>query len=65
MDDHPDIEMPAPSIWPIVLALGMALVAVGVVWTLFISLAGVVVILVAIAGWTWENRSAGQEEDHA
>jgi cytochrome c oxidase subunit 1 len=61
MDDHPEIHMPSPSYWPIVLAFGLTLVAIGVIATIFISLIGVVVILVAIAGWTWENRTAEQE----
>ncbi|MFZ0548951.1 MAG: cytochrome c oxidase subunit 4 [Candidatus Promineifilaceae bacterium] len=64
MEDHPEIHLPSPSYWPIVLAFGMALIAVGVVSTIFISLVGVVVLLVAIAGWTWENRVAEQEEPH-
>lgn len=61
MDDHPEIHMPSPSYWPIVLAFGLTLVASGVVSSIFVGLAGVAVILVAIAGWTWENRTAGQE----
>lgn len=64
MDDHPEIHMPSPSYWPIVLALGMTLVAIGVVASIVISLVGLIVILVAIAGWAWENRSATQEVYH-
>lgn len=66
MDDHSeiDIHLPSPSYWPIVLAMGMTFVAVGVVSSILISLAGLVVILVATAGWTFENRVAAQEENH-
>jgi len=64
MDEHPEIHLPAPSFWPIVLAFGMALIAVGVVSTIIVSIVGVVVLLVAIAGWTLENRAAGQEAHH-
>ena len=61
MDDHPDIHLPAPSYWPIVLALAMTLVAAGLVFNVFLSMVGVIGILAAIAGWTWENRTAEQE----
>lgn len=64
MKDHPEIHLPSPSYWPIILAFGMTLMAVGVVSTIFISLVGVVVLFAAIVGWTWENRDAEQEEEH-
>ncbi len=61
---QPDIHMPAPSYWPIALAFGLALIAIGVVSTIYISLVGVIVLLVAIAGWTMENRKANAEDHH-
>jgi len=64
MSEKPEIHLPSPSFWPIVLAFGMALIAVGVVSTIIVSIVGVVVLLVAIAGWTLENRVAGQEAHH-
>jgi cytochrome c oxidase subunit 1 len=64
MSEKPEIHLPSPSFWPIALAFGMALIAVGVVSTIIVSIVGVVVLLVAIAGWTLENRAAGQEAHH-
>jgi len=64
MNEHPEIHLPSPSFWPIVLAFGLALIAVGVVSTFIVSIVGVVVLLVAIAGWTLENRATGQERHH-
>jgi len=64
MEDHPEIHLPSPSYWPIVLAFSMALIAVGVVSTILVSILGIIVLLVAIGGWTWENRVAELEEDH-
>ncbi len=61
MEEHHDIHVPGPSYWPIVLAAGLALIAVGVVSSFVISLVGVIVLLVAIGGWAMENRS---EEAH-
>jgi cytochrome c oxidase subunit I len=64
MKEQPEIHLPSPSFWPIVLAFGLALIAVGVVSTIVVSIVGVIVLLVAIAGWTLENRAAGQEGHH-
>jgi len=64
MNEKPEIHLPASSFWPIVLAFGMALIAIGVVSTVIVSIVGVVVLLVAIAGWTLENRATGQEAHH-
>ncbi len=54
---HDEIEMPAPSFWPIVLAFGLLLMAAGVIFSLIISAVGVIILLVALVGWTLENRS--------
>jgi len=62
MHEGPEIHLPAPSFWPIVLALGFSLIAIGVVSSIFVSIIGVVLTLFAIAGWTLENRSVIQEE---
>ncbi len=64
MEDRPDIHLPSPSYWPIVLAFGLVLIAIGVVSSFIVSIVGIIVMLVAIAGWTLENRAAGQEEHH-
>ncbi len=63
-ESQPNIHLPAPSYWPITLAFGLALIAIGVVSTIYISLVGVIVLLVAIAGWTMENRKANAEDHH-
>jgi cytochrome c oxidase subunit 1 len=62
MEEKHDIHIPAPSFWPIVLAGGLVLMAVGMVSTLVVSIVGVIVLFVAVAGWAMENRS--QEESH-
>jgi cytochrome c oxidase subunit 1 len=64
MNDESKIHLPAPSFWPITLAFGLALLAVGVVSNIIISIVGVIVLLVAIAGWTLENRSGSEKEEH-
>ncbi len=72
---HDKIEMPAPSFWPIVLAFGLLLMAIGVLFSWIISVVGVIILLVSLVGWTLENRSEsddsgeldlaeGEEEKH-
>ena len=63
MKEHPDIHVPGPSYWPIVLAGGLVLIAIGVVSSFIISLVGILVLLTAIGGWAMENR-AEEEADH-
>jgi cytochrome c oxidase subunit 1 len=59
MKEQPDIHVPAPSFWPVLLAGGLLLIAIGVVSTIIVSLVGALVLLAAIGGWAMENREAG------
>jgi hypothetical protein len=54
--ETPEVEVTEPSIWPILLAAGVSLVAAGIVSTLVVSLIGVIWLLAVIAGWVHENR---------
>jgi cytochrome c oxidase subunit 1 len=63
--NKPAVHLPQPSWWPIVLALGVLLIALGVVFTWIIGLLGVVVLLGAIVGWTLENRATPVHEEAA
>jgi hypothetical protein len=56
------LSSPKYSYWPIVLAAAVAFIAIGIVWNIVISVFGLVMLLVAIVGWIWENRSAEQEQ---
>ncbi|HEX3987494.1 MAG TPA: hypothetical protein VHX13_12890 [Acidobacteriaceae bacterium] len=46
-----EIQLPAPTHWPIVLAFGCAMAAAGLVTTLWVSLFGAVLILSGCIGW--------------
>ena len=61
--DTSSIPTPEPSIWPIVLAAGLVMMAAGVLATLIATGIGLVILLSAIVGWTQENRVRSQEED--
>jgi hypothetical protein len=48
---------PTTSIWPIILAAGIALIVTGLLFSLFLSLVGVILVIFALAGWTQEVRT--------
>jgi cytochrome c oxidase subunit 1 len=60
----PDIHLPPPSFWPIVLAAGMTLMAIGIIFTVIVAAVGLVVMMAAIIGWTAENREITRHEEH-
>jgi len=49
-------KLPRPTYWPGVLAFGIVLIAWGPVTSIIIALIGIVVSLIAIAGWIGELR---------
>jgi|WetSurMetagenome_2_1015567.scaffolds.fasta_scaffold148094_2 hypothetical protein len=51
-----DLETPTYSFWPLLLAVGILLIAVGIVWTIGITILGLVITFASIVGWVWENR---------
>src|SRR5262249_16438139 len=56
------IHMPAPSIYPLVLAAGLLLMAVGALTRLDIVAIGGIVVLLAILGMGFEYPAFGEEE---
>ena len=55
MDDYTQptgtIQLPAPTAWPMVLALGISLMLAGMLTHWAISLLGLIMALPAIVGW--------------
>jgi len=47
---NPD-EIPLPTYWPVVLGVGIVLMAFGVVTTFLVSLIGLILFLIALFGW--------------
>ena len=52
----PPEPMPNPTYWPMVLALGIMLLAWGLVTSIFISGVGILVFAIALTGWIGEIR---------
>ena len=51
-DQHP--HLPSPSYWPIVLAFGLPLVALGLIYTLWLTGIGLLFVMGAMFGWSLE-----------
>ncbi|HVA21446.1 MAG TPA: cytochrome c oxidase subunit 4 [Candidatus Micrarchaeia archaeon] len=50
------IHLPPPSYWPIVLAVGMAMALIGVITQYVVVAIGLLITLVALAGWIRDAR---------
>ena len=70
VDPHPGdhsegIHLPKPSVTPLIFGLGFALVAFGIIFTVYpLSGVGLAVLLLAVGGWLWGNireRAHGTE----
>jgi hypothetical protein len=48
------VELPARTAWPLVLALGIALLSAGVATNLALSAVGAVLSVVGLGGWIWQ-----------
>src|ERR1700691_5562290 len=49
------VEMPRPTVWPLVLAVGVGLVAAGVATQFALSIIGAVLLFVGLGGWVSQN----------
>lgn len=52
----PAEDLPQPTYWPAVLALGIILMLWGIVTTFIISAVGLILFLIALGGWIGELR---------
>src|SRR5690349_22973965 len=57
-----EIELPAPTAWPIVLALGFTLIFAGLLTSVSVSVLGVVLAVAGCAGWFGEVFPHEHEE---
>jgi len=59
-DQH--IHMPSPSYWPLVLSVGLLVVAYGVLFSYLLAVVGGVVVLLSMFGWALEPSTADDDE---
>ena len=55
------MHMPSPSYWPMVLAFGLPVVAIGLIFNHVISVVGALIILLGVYGWVQEPSVADDE----
>ena len=60
-EGHEAIHLPPPSIWPPVLALGIALLLTGLILNPVVLIAGVVIALAATILWVRDARREFEE----
>lgn len=53
---RPSVHLPSPTIWPAVMAAGVALAMAGILLSLAFTVAGIVVFFIALGGWIQELR---------
>lgn len=58
---HEGIHLPPPSIWPVVLAVGIAVLLLGLVLNLALLIVGVIVFVASLALWVRDARREFQE----
>lgn len=49
-----NVRLPAPTVWPVVLASGVTFAAAGVVTSAVLFVFGVVLVIVSLVGWIGE-----------
>lgn len=55
-DAHGAFHLPPPSIWPVVLAVGIAILLTGLILNLVIVLLGAIVTIASLALWVRDAR---------
>jgi hypothetical protein len=67
-DDEEGIEvvvhMPDPSIWPLVIATGTAILMLGIVLGLWLVGAGLIVLVIGIGGWLYQDIQVARRSEH-
>jgi hypothetical protein len=64
VEHHEAFHLPPPSIWPAVLAVGIAGLLIGIVLNLAIAIIGALISLAAVALWVRDARHEFSELPH-
>ena len=59
-DKH--FHMPSPSYWPIILAVGLPIIAYGIIFNRLLAVFGAVIVLFAMFGWSLEPSVADDSD---
>ena len=56
------IHLPSPSYWPVLLALGLPIMAYGVIYSFWLIAVGGAVVLLSMFGWALEPHTASEAD---
>jgi cytochrome c oxidase subunit I len=59
---EPNIQLPAPSYWPLILAISLPVIAYGVIFHLSLIVLGVAMVLGSMFGWALEPSMADDDD---
>ena len=65
LERHADtnLHLPSPSYWPIVVAFGLPVVGIGLIFNYVIAVVGGFIVLTGVYGWAQEPSVASGEDD--
>ncbi len=58
------VHLPAPSYWPIMLAFSIPIVGYGIIYSLWLCIPGMALVLAAMYGWSLEPADDLDDDDH-
>ncbi len=63
------VHLPSPSFWPIVFASGLPFIALGLIFNLWLTVPGGLLVVMAIYAWIFEpvddpDAAHGDHDDH-
>jgi cytochrome c oxidase subunit 1 len=62
--DATDVHLPSPSYWPLVVSVGLPLIAYGLIFNLAWAVPGVLLVLAGIYGWALEPADDDENPPH-
>lgn len=67
--DGTGVHLPSPSYWPLVVTVSFPIIGYGLLYTLWLTLVGVIILLVGLYGWVIEppddiDQPHGPDDDH-
>ncbi|GAC1319154.1 MAG: hypothetical protein NVSMB2_14300 [Chloroflexota bacterium] len=57
--DHLKVHLPTPSVWPATVGLGVALLGLGFISSLYLVAAGLTLMAIGVSGWVQDMRHGG------
>ncbi len=63
-DDEEIPHLPDPSIWPLVIALGISTLLLGIAVHLYVMIAGLIVFAFGLGGWIYQDIQVARRGEH-